>query len=161
MYFYGLSKIVRSIASVSRNCEHPFVKTMTNRTLQHTIFSAACYWAGAAIILGAFGAHALKNYLSPEQLISFETGVKYQIYHALFLLFLGLSGVLLMDKTKKRLYWLVVLGVILFSGSIYLLTTKNVTGIDFKFLGPITPIGGMLLITAWGILLVKVLNKKS
>jgi uncharacterized membrane protein YgdD (TMEM256/DUF423 family) len=99
--------------------------------------------------------------LSPEQLISFETGVKYQIYHALFLLFLGLSGVLLMDKTKKRLYWLVVLGVILFSGSIYLLTTKNVTGIDFKFLGPITPIGGMLLITAWGILLVKVLNKKS
>jgi uncharacterized membrane protein YgdD (TMEM256/DUF423 family) len=129
--------------------------------MERKIIATAAFFGLTAIILGAFGAHALKNYLSPEQLISFETGVKYQIYHALFLLFLGLSGVLLMDKTKKRLYWLVVLGVILFSGSIYLLTTKNVTGIDFKFLGPITPIGGMLLITAWGILLVKVLNKKS
>ena len=129
--------------------------------MERKIIATAAFLGLTAIILGAFGAHALKNYLSPEQLISFETGVKYQIYHALFLLFLVLSGVLLMDKTKKRLYWLVVLGVILFSGSIYLLTTKNVTGIDFKFLGPITPIGGMLLITAWGILLVKVLNKKS
>jgi len=129
--------------------------------MERKIIATAAFLGLTAIILGAFGAHALKNYLSPEQLISFETGVKYQIYHALFLLFLGLSGVLLMDKTKKLLYWLVVLGVILFSGSIYLLTTKNVTGIDFKFLGPITPIGGMLLITAWGILLVKVLNKKS
>ena len=129
--------------------------------MERKIIATAAFLGLTAIILGAFGAHALKNYLSPEQLISFETGVKYQIYHALFLLFLGLSGVLLMDKTKKRLYWLVVLGVILFSGSIYLLTTKNVTGIDFKFLGPITPIGGMLLITAWIVLLVKVLNKKS
>lgn len=129
--------------------------------MERKIIATAAFLGLTAIILGAFGAHALKNYLSPEQLISFETGVKYQIYHALFLLFLGLSGVLLMDKTKKLLYWLVVLGVILFSGSIYLLTTKNVTGIDFKFLGPITPIGGMLLITAWIVLLVKVLNKKS
>ena len=96
-----------------------------------------------------------------EQLISFETGVKYQMYHALFLLFLGLSAVFLTDKTKKLMYWLVVLGVAFFSGSIYLLTTKNVTGIDFIFLGPITPIGGTLLIVAWGILFVKVLNKKS
>lgn len=129
--------------------------------MERKIIATAVFLGLTAIILGAFGAHALKNYLTPEQLISFETGVKYQMYHALFLLFLGLSGVLLMDKTKKLLYWLVVLGVILFSGSIYLLTTKNVTGMDFKFLGPITPIGGMLLITAWGILLVKVLNKKS
>ncbi|MBM6500973.1 DUF423 domain-containing protein [Flavobacterium macrobrachii] len=129
--------------------------------MERKIIATAAFLGLTAIILGAFGAHALKNYLSPEQLISFETGVKYQIYHALFLLFLGLSGVLLMDKTKKLLYWLVVLGVILFSGSIYLLTTKNVTGIDFKFLGPITPIGGMLLITAWIVLFVKVLNKKS
>lgn len=129
--------------------------------MERKIIATAAFLGLTAIILGAFGAHALKNYLSPEQLISFETGVKYQMYHALFLLFLVLSGVLLIDKTKKLLYWLVVFGVILFSGSIYLLTTKNVTGIDFKFLGPITPIGGMLLITAWSILFVKVLNKKS
>jgi len=129
--------------------------------MERKIIASAAFLGLTAIILGAFGAHALKNYLSPEQLISFETGVKYQMYHALFLLFLGLSGVLLIDKTKKLLYWLVVFGVILFSGSIYLLTTKNVVGIDFKFLGPITPIGGMLLITAWSILFVKILNKKS
>ena len=114
-----------------------------------------------AIILGAFGAHGLKKVLSVEQLATFEVGVRYQMYHALFLLFLGLSAVFLTDKTKKLMYWLVVLGVTFFSGSIYLLTTKNVTGIDFIFLGPITPIGGTLLITAWGILFVKVLNKKS
>ena len=114
-----------------------------------------------AIILGAFGAHGLKKVLSVEQLATFEVGVRYQMYHALFLLFLGLSAVFLTDKTKKLMYWLVVLGVAFFSGSIYLLTTKNVTGIDFKFLGPITPIGGTLLIVAWGILFVKVLNKKS
>lgn len=129
--------------------------------MERKIIATAAFLGLTAIILGAFGAHALKNYLTPEQLISFETGVKYQMYHALFLLFLGLSAVFLTDKTKKLMYWLVVLGVTFFSGSIYLLTTKNVTGIDFKFLGPITPIGGTLLITAWGILFVKVLNKKS
>lgn len=129
--------------------------------MERKIIATAAFLGLTAIILGAFGAHALKNYLTPEQLISFETGVKYQMYHALFLLFLGLSAVFLTDKTKKLMYWLVVLGVAFFSGSIYLLTTKNVTGIDFKFLGPITPIGGTLLISAWGILFVKVLNKKS
>lgn len=129
--------------------------------MERKIIATAAFLGLTAIILGAFGAHALKNYLTPEQLISFETGVKYQMYHALFLLFLGLSAVFLTDKTKKLMYWLVVLGVVFFSGSIYLLTTKNVTGIDFKFLGPITPIGGTLLIVAWGILFVKVLNKKS
>lgn len=129
--------------------------------MERKIIATAAFLGLTAIILGAFGAHALKNYLTPEQLISFETGVKYQMYHALFLLFFGLSAVFLTDKTKKLMYSLVVLGVTFFSGSIYLLTTKNVTGIDFKFLGPITPIGGTLLIVAWGILFVKVLNKKS
>ncbi len=129
--------------------------------MERKIIATAAFLGLTAIILGAFGAHALKNYLTPEQLISFETGVKYQMYHALFLLFLGLSAVFLTDKTKKLMYWLVVLGVAFFSGSIYLLTTKNVTGIDFIFLGLITPIGGTLLIVAWGILFVKVLNKKS
>lgn len=129
--------------------------------MERKIIATAAFLGLTAIVLGAFGAHALKNYLTPEQLISFETGVKYQMYHALFLLFLGLSAVFLTDKTKKLMYWLVVLGVTFFSGSIYLLTTKNVTGIDFIFLGPITPIGGTLLISAWGILFVKVLNKKS
>ncbi|MDD2675387.1 MAG: DUF423 domain-containing protein [Flavobacterium sp.] len=113
-----------------------------------------------AIILGAFGAHALKKVLSFEQLSTFETGVRYQMYHALFLLFLGL----LKDvpkKTKKAIYFLVLFGVILFSGSIYLLATNDLTSFDFKIIGFVTPIGGLLLILGWGVLLLNIMNKKS
>ncbi|RTY85475.1 DUF423 domain-containing protein [Flavobacterium sp. RSP49] len=113
-----------------------------------------------AIILGAFGAHALKKVLSIEQLNTFETGVRYQMYHALFLLFLGLLKDL-SQKTKKTLYNLVLSGVILFSGSIYLLATNTLTSFDFSIIGFITPIGGLLLILAWGVLLTNILNKKS
>lgn len=104
-----------------------------------------------AILLGAFGAHALKKMLSAEELTTFETGVKYQMYHALFLLFLGATS-FLSENTKKLLLKLVVLGVILFSGSIYLLATKKVTGMDISAFGVLTPIGGALLIAAWGLL---------
>lgn len=119
--------------------------------MERKITSAAALIGMTAIVLGAFGAHALKKYLSIEQLASFETGVKYQMYHALFLLFLGLTT-FLTEKSKKAIFQLVVFGVIFFCGSIYLLSTKPLTGIDFKFIGPITPIGGALLIAAWGIL---------
>jgi uncharacterized membrane protein YgdD (TMEM256/DUF423 family) len=112
-----------------------------------------------AIILGAFGAHALKKILSIDQLAAFETGVKYQMYHALFLLFLGTNQGLT-DKAKKPILILTTIGVILFSGSIYLLTTMDITEINFKAIGFITPIGGLLLILAWGILMVQFLNKK-
>ncbi|MEO0045784.1 MAG: hypothetical protein RL705_975 [Bacteroidota bacterium] len=105
-----------------------------------------------AIILGAFGAHALKKHLTVEELVTFETGVKYQMYHALFLLFLGLTT-LVTEKTKKTIFQLIIFGVIFFSGSIYLLATKTITGINFKPLGIVTPIGGSLLILGWTILL--------
>lgn len=110
-----------------------------------------------AIILGAFGAHALKKVLTIEQLSTFETGVKYQMYHALFLLFIGLSA--LSQKSKKTIYFLVLIGVVLFSGSIYLLATNNLTAFDFKVIGFITPIGGLLLILAWAVLLVNLLKR--
>lgn len=113
-----------------------------------------------AIILGAFGAHALKEVLNENQLVSFETGVRYQFYHALFLLFLG-TTVLLSDKTKKIILILVLVGVLFFSGSIYLLATNDLTSIDFKFLGPITPIGGLLLISAWSALFLNILKQKG
>ena len=113
--------------------------------------SIAALMGITAIILGAFGAHALKKQLSVEELGAFETGVKYQMYHALFLLFLG-GNALLDEKAKKTILQLVIFGVIFFSGSIYLLTTKPITGIDFKVIGVVTPIGGALLITAWSIL---------
>ena len=113
-----------------------------------------------AIILGAFGAHALKEVLNENQLVSFETGVRYQFYHALFLLFLG-TTVLLSEKIKKIILILVLIGVLFFSGSIYLLATNNITSIDFKFLGPITPIGGLLLIGAWTALFLNILKQKG
>jgi uncharacterized membrane protein YgdD (TMEM256/DUF423 family) len=104
-----------------------------------------------AIILGAFGAHALKKVLTPEQLISFETGVRYQMYQAFFLFFLATQNVIL-EKTKKTIFTLILSGTLFFSGSIYLLSTTGITGFNFKPIGFITPIGGLLLILAWGML---------
>jgi len=119
--------------------------------MERRIISIAAFMGMTAIILGAFGAHALKKHLSLDQLASFETGVKYQIYHALFLLFVGMNT-LMAEKAKKIVLRIVVFGIIFFSGSIYLLTTKPISGIDFKFIGIITPIGGALLILAWSLI---------
>ena len=119
--------------------------------MERKITSVAALMGMTAIILGAFGAHALKKQLSVEQLGSFETGVKYQMYHALFLLFLGMNT-FLNEKVKKTVFQLVIFGVFFFSGSIYLLTTKAITGVDFKFIGIVTPIGGAFLIVGWSIL---------
>jgi uncharacterized membrane protein YgdD (TMEM256/DUF423 family) len=111
-----------------------------------------------AIILGAFGAHALKEVLTPERLTSFETGVKYQMYHGLAFLIVGL----LTDRfnfSVKSFFTVAIIGIVLFSGSIYLLAMQDVLGIKMSFLGPITPLGGVLLITSWGMLLVKTVRK--
>lgn len=109
-------------------------------------------WIGmVAIILGAFGAHALKKVLTPEQLISFETGVRYQMYQAFFLFFLATQNDI-QEKTKKTIFTLILSGTLFFSGSIYLLSTTGITGINFKPIGFITPVGGVLLIVAWGML---------
>ena len=123
------------------------------------IISTGAILGMLAIILGAFGAHALKKVLSIEELATFETGVKYQMYHALFLLFIGLAAKL-SQKAKKTIYYLVVIGILFFSGSIYLLATNSLTSFDFKVIGFVTPIGGLLLISAWGVLLVNILKKK-
>ena len=126
--------------------------------MKSKIVTTATILGMLAIILGAFGAHALKKFLAVEQLATFETGVRYQMYHALFLLFIGLYNELT-DAVKKTIYYLVLSGVILFSGSIYLLATNDLTAFDFKRIGFVTPIGGLLLIMAWGVLLVTLLNK--
>lgn len=107
------------------------------------------------IALGALGAHALKAYLTANQLASFETGVRYQIYHALFLMALAAldyTGVLSNTRIIRNL---VIGGVILFSFSIYGLALQIVLGANLRFLGPITPIGGIILIAAWLLLLIK------
>ena len=124
------------------------------------IISTGAIFGMLAIILGAFGAHALKKVLSLEQLSTFETGVRYQMYQALFLLFIGIMTDL-SQKTKKIIYNLVLFGVILFSGSIYLLATNTLTSFDFKAIGFVTPIGGLLLILAWGLLFLNIIKKKQ
>ena len=124
------------------------------------VISTAAILGAVAIILGAFGAHALKKILDVDQLATFETGVKYQMYHVLFLLFVGTSQ-MVSEKAKKGILYLVVLGVLFFSGSIYLLATNGLLGVDFKVIGFVTPIGGLLLIVAWIYLFADILKKKS
>ena len=124
------------------------------------ITATAAFLGMVAIILGAFGAHALKKVLTPEQVISFETGVRYQMYQAFFLFFLATQNDIL-EKTKKTIYRLNVFGILYFSGSIYLLSTTGITGINFKPIGFLTPIGGLLLILAWGMLGYSILKTRK
>lgn len=112
-----------------------------------------------AIVFGAFGAHSLKESLGPQQLAVFETGVKYQMYHALFLLFVSLvPGIT--DKAKKTITVLVIAGVLFFSFSLYFLSSNALFSFDFKKIGFITPIGGLLLIAAWAILFLNLFKRK-
>ncbi|WBV61761.1 DUF423 domain-containing protein [Chryseobacterium camelliae] len=101
-----------------------------------------------SVILGAFGAHALKKILSVERLESFETGVRYQMYAAFFLLIIGY--ILKFETSSEK--WtsiLMIAGTFLFSVSIYFLSLQDYLGANLKFLGPITPLGGLFMILAW------------
>jgi uncharacterized membrane protein YgdD (TMEM256/DUF423 family) len=105
-----------------------------------------------SVILGAFGAHALKKILSVERLESFETGVRYQMYAAFFLLIVGY--ILKFDtSSQKWISILMIVGTILFSFSIYGLSLQDYLGANLKFLGPITPLGGLFMILSWGMLI--------
>ncbi len=113
-----------------------------------------------SVIIGAFGAHGLKPLISVEAQQTFETGVKYQMYHAFLLLFVG-SSTHVKTNFKKRIFYLTVIGVFFFSGSIYGLATNVLTVFDFKTIGFITPIGGALLILAWGMLIINFIKNPS
>lgn len=104
------------------------------------------------VVLGALGSHALKARLAPEALESFEVGLRYQMLHALVLLAVEALPTL-SERYKRIIARLVVSGVLTFSGSIYLLSTRAISGLDLSFLGPVTPVGGLLLIAAWGVLI--------
>lgn len=104
------------------------------------------------IIFGAFGAHRLRRVLPPEVLHSFETGVKYQLIHAVVLLFLGFHFDFI-DFTERMIASSMIIGVILFSFSIYGLCYAKAKRLNLKFLGPITPVGGLLLMSGWGLLI--------
>ena len=127
--------------------------------MEKKILLTALLMGMIAIVLGAFGAHGLKKIISTEQLATFEVGVRYQIYHALFLLFV-VNASFLTVKEKSIVFYLTLIGVILFSGSIYLLATSGITTIKTKIIGPLTPIGGLMLISSWAYLFYSVFTKK-
>jgi len=108
------------------------------------------------IILGAFGAHILKETLTPDALKAFETAVRYQMYHVLFLLFINTTQTL-SNKSKQLISLVILIGILFFSGSIYAIT---IGGISAKQIWFITPLGGLLLITGWAILFIKLIKQK-
>lgn len=100
------------------------------------------------IAIGAFGAHGLKQIIDGAALETFEVGVRYQMYHALAILILGFAP-WISEKLKKTVFWLFIIGIIFFSGSIYLLSLNSVLPFNAGKIGFITPIGGLLFIIGW------------
>jgi len=127
--------------------------------MNKTILVTAAFLGVIGIITGAFAAHDLKELVSIEAQQSFETGVRYQMYHAILLLFVGGSS-LIQEKTKSVIYYLIVIGLLFFSGSIYALATNVLTSFDFKSIAFITPIGGLLLILAWSFMAINFIKIK-
>jgi uncharacterized membrane protein YgdD (TMEM256/DUF423 family) len=121
--------------------------------LEKTSLAAGLFFGATGIILGAVGSHALKEHLAGA-LETFQIGNRYQIYHALFLLILGLLQSKYPGKLMNLSIYNTIGGIVLFSGSLYLFTLTKIK------VGMITPIGGLLLISAWILLLIHVLLTK-
>ncbi|HCK90596.1 MAG TPA: DUF423 domain-containing protein [Gemmatimonadetes bacterium] len=115
--------------------------------MERIFFGLGSILAGIAVGLGAFGAHGLRGILSPEDLVIFETGVRYQMYHALALL--GVAWAVTQWETVLLEWsgWLFVLGILVFSGSLYILVLTGQ-----RWLGAVTPLGGLALILGWVLL---------
>ncbi len=121
--------------------------------MNNKLISIAALLAFLSVAIGAFGAHTLNELLTTEKLNSFETGVKYQFYHSLALLIIGLNANKLNATALIGKFMLI--GIVFFSFSIYLLSLQELIGINLSILGPITPIGGLLLMISWLILIFK------
>lgn len=116
------------------------------------------FFGMTAVIIGAFGAHALEELISEDSLRSFETGVKYQMYHAILMIVLGFN-LKPNSKFTKVIFYMLTIGIILFSGSIYFLATNDLSVFDFTSIALITPLGGSLLILSWLLLIISFLSK--
>ena len=125
--------------------------------MHRKILILGLFFSLLAVVLGAFGAHALKALVSQEKLQIFETGVRYQFMHAFALVALSLYGSQNEDKMgeQKAIGWsahFFLIGIFLFSGSLYLLTLLSTSSFPMaRFLGPITPLGGLGFIVGWTI----------
>jgi uncharacterized membrane protein YgdD (TMEM256/DUF423 family) len=131
-------------------------------------FAKGAFFAALAVILGAFAAHGLKKHLETgeldlQSLQNFETGARYQMYHAIAII---ITALLMKMTSENRLLkiagWLFAVGILFFSGSLYLLSTRNLLGIEsWRWLGPITPLGGLCFISGWLLLALGVLQKEK
>ena len=129
------------------------------RTSFRRIAAAGACSAGTAVALGAFGAHGLRGILSPEMLAVYETGVRYQMYHALALIAAGLGGLSVRNPERRLLLgasWAFGCGTLLFSGSLYALALTGLRG-----LGAVTPAGGLAFIAGWALFGAAFLRKEK
>jgi len=112
-----------------------------------------------AVAFGAFGAHGLKQLIDAKAIISFETGVRYQMYHAFAILIVSFIPSIL-EKYRKLIFIFFLLGVLLFSGSIYLLSLNSIISFNTSVIGFITPLGGLSFILGWFLLVVALFKIK-
>ena len=121
--------------------------------MRKTFIRLGSFMALLAVALGAFGSHGLRGAISADELATFETGVRYQFYHALATLAVGILLYMRRTPMLLRAGWLFIGGITLFSGSLYLISFSGIFNFKATLLGPITPIGGVLLMLGWAALL--------
>ena len=122
--------------------------------MERRIFAAGSILAGLGVVFGAFGAHALKASLSPKMLETFETGVRYQMYHGLGLLALAWAVSQWPERRLVPAAWLLLAGTVVFSGSLYLLVLTGA-----RWFGAVTPFGGVALIAGWALVFSRLVAK--
>lgn len=141
----GFGYLYRVIISHTKVLKSPLRRY---EKMNKKIVITAAILAAVTIAIGAFGAHGLKELVTASSLASFETGVRYQMYHALALFAIGLAPSIT-EKLKRRVFWLFILGIVFFSGSIYLLSLQEVLPFSVKGIAFLTPLGGLLFIVGW------------
>jgi uncharacterized membrane protein YgdD (TMEM256/DUF423 family) len=122
--------------------------------MDRTFFALGAVLAGVAVAAGAFGAHGLRDRLAPEMLAVFETAVRYQMYHALALLVVAWATTRWPESAAGLAGWLFTAGIAIFSGSLYVLALSGI-----RWLGAITPLGGVCFLAGWGVLAWTVLRR--
>src|SRR5437868_850550 len=126
---------------------------MTNHTLQKQMFRSGAALAALAVALGAFGTNQLAELIGDSEIIIFDTGIRYHLYHSLAIVLLSSLLRKLNEKTARMAWQFFIFGIIIFSGSLYLLATRNLTfGNNLMWLGGLAPMGGILFALGWGVL---------
>ncbi|MFA5621047.1 MAG: DUF423 domain-containing protein [Weeksellaceae bacterium] len=125
--------------------------------MRRIVLAVGSFYGMLSVILGAFGAHAFKEILSAEKIVSFETGVRYQLFHAVLLIVLGLA-MKFENGLEKYAARCLMIGAFVFPVSIYFLSFAEHWGVNLKWLGPITPLGGLFMIIGWFLLFLNFLK---